>query len=191
MTTGDPSADAPAASLFPQFGGQLYEMISSEVLGLTDAQLDFESDRWEWSKWSIRRNLSHMASGDLRWLWVRWGQELFPHGLPNGPELDAILVTNNDRRLDEGRFWALDDILGVLRRGMDFVCEVLSGETVGSMRSREIVIGSGGLFDDISRQATRASGRTPMTWAKRTSLWRPRSATGTSNTSPTCTTFNG
>ena len=151
MTTGDPSADAPAASLFPQFGGQLYEMITSEVLGLTDAQLDFESDRWEWSKWSIRRNLSHMASGDLRWLWVRWGHELFPDGLPNGPEIDAILVTNNDRRLDEGRFWALDDILGVLRRGMDFVCEVLSGETVGSMRSREIEIGGGGLFDDISR----------------------------------------
>ena len=46
MTTGDLSADAPATELFPQFGDQLYEMISSEVHGLTGEQLDFETDRW-------------------------------------------------------------------------------------------------------------------------------------------------
>ena len=64
--------DAPATDLFPQFGDRLYQMISSEVRSLTEAQLDFESEQWEWSKWSIRRNLSHMASGDYRWLWGRW-----------------------------------------------------------------------------------------------------------------------
>ena len=106
MTTGDLSADAPATDLFPQFGDQLYEMISSEVHGLTDEQLDFETDRWEWSKWSIRRNLSHMASGDMRWLWLRWGTELFPGGLPAGLDIDAIIESPNDRRLDESRYWA-------------------------------------------------------------------------------------
>lgn len=74
---------ALATSLFPQFGDQLYQMIRSEVQDLTDAQLDFESDRWDWSKWSIRRNLSHMASGDFRWFWSRWGEELSPDGLAN------------------------------------------------------------------------------------------------------------
>ena len=152
MTTGNLSGDAPATDLFPQFGGQLYEMISSEVHGLTGEQLDFETDRWEWSKWSIRRNLSHMASGDMRWLWLRWGSELFPEGLPTGLDIDAIIESPNDRRLDESRYWALDDILGVLRQGLDFARSVLSRETVASMRSREIVIGGGGLFDEI-RQA--------------------------------------
>ncbi len=65
--------DAPATNLFPQFNNQLYQMISGEVHDLTDAQLDFESERWEWSKWNIRRNLSHMASGVCRWFWSRWG----------------------------------------------------------------------------------------------------------------------
>ena len=151
MTTGDLSAEAPATDLFPQFGDQLYEMISSEVHGLTDEQLDFESDRWEWSKWSIRRNLSHMASGDMRWLWLRWGPELFPDGLPAELDIDAIIESPHDRRLDENKYWELDDILGVLRQGLDFARSVLSAETVASMRSREIEIGGGGLFEEISQ----------------------------------------
>ncbi|MCI0800294.1 MAG: hypothetical protein J4O06_16065, partial [Chloroflexi bacterium] len=61
--------DAPATARFPQFRDRIYQMVTAEVSGLTGEQLDFESDRWEWSKWSIRRNLSHMASGDVRWLW--------------------------------------------------------------------------------------------------------------------------
>ena len=191
MTTGDLSADAPATDLFPQFGDQLYEMISSEVHGLTDEQLDFETDRWEWSKWSIRRNLSHMASGDMRWLWLRWGTELFPGGLPAGLDIDAIIESPNDRRLDESRYWALDDILGVLRQGLDFARSVLSGETVASMRSREIVIGAAVFLMTSDKRVTRASSRTLTTRAKRISPWRPRSATGISSTSPTCTTFRG
>jgi hypothetical protein len=39
--------DAPATALFPQFGSELYHMISSEIEGLTEEQLDFESDQWE------------------------------------------------------------------------------------------------------------------------------------------------
>ena len=43
----EPPDNAPAVVLFPQFESDLYDMISTEVQGLTDAQLDFESDRWE------------------------------------------------------------------------------------------------------------------------------------------------
>ena len=43
----DPPEAAPAVALFPQFESDLYQMVSNEVQGLTDAQLDFESDRWE------------------------------------------------------------------------------------------------------------------------------------------------
>src|ERR687891_1786592 len=95
------SDDAPATALFPQYELELYQMIAGEVEGLTDQQLDFESDRWEWSKWSIRRNLSHMASGDFRWLVARWGEELFPEGPPEIKDLDNIVNSPYDRRLDE------------------------------------------------------------------------------------------
>ena len=81
------SGDSPATDLFSQFQDGIYQMVTAEAQGLSEEQLDFESDRWEWS---IRRNLSHMASGDFRWIWVRWGSQLFPQGMPNGAELDAL-----------------------------------------------------------------------------------------------------
>ena len=146
MPTEQLPDDAPATSLFPQFATDIYRMVSSEVEGLTDEQLDFESDKWEWSKWSIRRNFSHLASGDVRWLWDRWGRNLFPDGLPNGEELDRLLASPYDRRLDEDLYWEPEAILEKLRLGLDLCQSVLAGETVGSMRSKELEQGSTGLF---------------------------------------------
>ena len=140
------SENAPATVLFPQFEAELYRMISAEVQGLTEAQLDFESDRWEWSKWSIRRNLSHMASGDLRWLWDRWGHTLFPEGLPSGDEYDALMDSPHDRRLDENIYWEVDDILEKLQIGLDLSRSILASETVGSLRSKELDIANTGLM---------------------------------------------
>ena len=68
--------DSPGSYLFPEFCS-LYGMIASEVDGLTEEQLDFESQEWDWSKWSIRRQLCHMASVPVGWLLVTWGETLF------------------------------------------------------------------------------------------------------------------
>ena len=130
--------DAPAITLFPQFESAIYDMMSTEVEGLSDQKLDYESDRWDWSKWSIRRNLSHVASGDFRWLLVRWGQQLFPQGLPDVGDLDSLAASPHDRRLDEDKYWSLDAILGKVRAGLDLCQSVLSGETVGSLRTKEV-----------------------------------------------------
>ena len=137
---------SPATGLFPQFQSRIYDMVFSEVEGLTEAELDFESDQWEWSKWSIRRNMSHMASGDFRWLWGRWGKQLFPEGLPNGKELDALMESPHDRRLDEEKYWEREVILEKVCQGLDLCWSVLSAETVGSLRSKEIETPSSGLL---------------------------------------------
>ena len=129
--------DAPGTALFPQFESRVYDMFAAEVAGLTEAQLDFESDRWEWSKWSIRRNVSHVASGDFRWLLLRWGDLLFQDGLPDVGDLDSPDAYEG-RLLREDRYWAIDDILSVLRRGLDLCVSVLSRETAGSLRAKEI-----------------------------------------------------
>lgn len=68
--------DSLGSDLFPEFRS-LYGMIASEVDGLTEEQLDFESQEWDWSKWSIRRQLCHMASVPVGWLLVNWGETLF------------------------------------------------------------------------------------------------------------------
>ena len=140
--------DSPATAMFPQFESELYRRASTESQDLTDEQLDFESDRWGWSQWSIRRNLSHMASGDFRWFWVRWRSQLFPNSLPNGEELDRLVLTPQERRLDESVYWELDSILAKLRQAQGLLWSVPADETVGSMKAKEIEIeNSGGVVE--------------------------------------------
>ena len=112
-------------------------MIAEEIDGLTDEQLDFDSDKWGWSEWSIRRNVSHMASGDFRWFLRRWGEVLFPQGFPPVADLDSILSAKFDRRLDENVYWQIDDIMGVLRRALDLSSSIFSRENIGSLRAKE------------------------------------------------------
>ena len=138
MTQQEIAGDAPGTTLFPQFQGEIYDLYLMELEGLTDAQLDFESERWGWSQWSIRRNVSHVASGDFRWLLERWGRNLFPQGLPDIGDWAGIMASPYDRRLDEGKYWELDSILAVFRQGLALAWSVLESETVASLRSREI-----------------------------------------------------
>jgi hypothetical protein len=141
MSTDHLSGESPATLLFPQFESGLYRMAASEVAGLSDEQLDFESAKWGWSEWSIRRHLSHMASGDIRWFWQRWGRALFPGGLPPGlpspEELDALSESKYDRRLDEDLYWDVAVILEKLRQGQALAHAILSNETAGSVRTKE------------------------------------------------------
>ena len=67
----------PAINFFPEFE-TLYSIIANEIVDLTDEQLDYISDNWEWAGWSIRNQISHMASLIPRWLVLRWGSTIFP-----------------------------------------------------------------------------------------------------------------
>ena len=138
MAQQEISGNTPGIEVFPQFRQEIYEMYRQELAGLTDEQLDFESDRWGWSEWSIRKNLSHVASGDFRWLLQRWGEDLFTNGLPTIDDWDGIIDSPYDRRLDEEKYWQVEDIFAVMRKSLDFVCGVLESETVDSMRSKEL-----------------------------------------------------
>ena len=51
----------PAITYFPEFE-TLYMLIENEIDGLSEEQLDYTSDLWEWAGWSIRNQVSHMAS---------------------------------------------------------------------------------------------------------------------------------
>ncbi len=144
MTQQEISGDSPGTVLFPQFRNEIFDMYVEELAGLTDEQLDFQSDRWGWSEWSIRRNVSHVASGDFRWLLQRWGERLFTEGLPEIEDWDGIIASPYDRRLDETKYWEMDAILAVFRKGLDFSLSVLESETVDSLRSRELPSNIGG-----------------------------------------------
>ena len=141
MPTDQIPDDSPAIALFPQFESELYRMAASEVEGLTEEQLEFESDKWGWSRWSIRRNLSHMASGNFRWFWQRWGLSMFPGdpppNVPSPEETEAMTQSKYDRRLDEDLYWDVAVILEKLHQGLALGQLILSNETVGSLRTKE------------------------------------------------------
>ena len=100
MTMQDFSDDSPSTSLFPEYA-TLYDLIAREVEGLTDEQLDFESDKWGWSEWSIRVQLSHMASLLYRWMLLRWGDVVFPDGNHGVDDVKGLTDSGFDRRLND------------------------------------------------------------------------------------------
>ncbi|HJP27492.1 MAG TPA: hypothetical protein QF694_01610 [Dehalococcoidia bacterium] len=125
-------------TLFPDFW-RIDSLVRAEVIELPDEVLDWSSDRWGWSGWSIRQQASHMASVPLRWLIGRWGEHLFGDSPPVSKERYALLNSEeHDRRLDDRKFWAIADILGALDEVISISRQVLIATTVE--RARSIVV---------------------------------------------------
>ena len=137
MTQSEIPEDAPGTRLFPQFKGQR-DMVEAEVRGLTDAQLDWTSDQWEWSRWSIRQQVSHIANVVPSWLLGRWRDQLFPQGLSGLGRLAEHHPSTTGSWLDESRYPAIDDLLGAVELASALADHVLQSETVGSMRRKEV-----------------------------------------------------
>lgn len=125
---------SPGMAIFPEYES-LYDLIASEVAGLSDEELDFDSPRWEWAEWSIRRQLSHMSSLIYRWLIFRWGDTLFPGGDHGVEDVPSLADSRFDRRIDEDRYWELAVVLRQLERGIDLALRVLRERSVAFLRS--------------------------------------------------------
>ena len=110
--------------LFPEFD-ELYCLILSEITGLSEKNLDYQSNKWEWAEWSIRNQLSHMASLIPRWLISRWGHILFPNGDHGFKNLEGITNSPSDRRLDDSIYWDTDLILPILCKSIALIQNVL------------------------------------------------------------------
>ena len=138
----------PALSLFTLFE-EYEEMVRTELEGLTDAQLDWTSDSWGWSEWSIRNNVSHVASHLFRWYILRWGDQIFPEGIPFRDEVDYLAALPH-RQLDKEQWWEIDMVLGKLKEALEMVREILSKETVASLNNKTIKLESPSFFDQIA-----------------------------------------
>ena len=136
MTTNRLTNDSPGDQVFPQFEG-LYELVSAEVTGLSDAQMEWSSSTWEWSKWSIKQQVSHMGSFLPGWLLRRWGGQLFPDGLHDLGRLAEYKKSDMGWGLDEDLYPTLPDLLQKLQDGLDLAKLILAKETLGSLRSKE------------------------------------------------------
>ena len=135
MSRTDSTNSPLLRTLFPDYW-RVDSLIRAEVIELPDEVLDWTSDRWGWSLWSIRQQTSHMASVPLRWLIGMWGDQIFADGWPVSQErYDSLNSQEFDRRLNDRDFWEIDDILGALNEVLDISRKVLVGTTVERTRS--------------------------------------------------------
>ena len=129
--------DAQATTLFPEFD-KIAGMVSTEVMGLTNTHLDFTSAQWGWSHWSIRHQVSHIASLHFRWLLLRWIDHNLAAGLSVPEDIEDIANSPSDRRLDDSKYWELDTLLFKVQEAMELCQAILARETVASLQSREL-----------------------------------------------------
>ena len=139
MTDQPITDESPGAAIFPEFE-TLYELIAREVEGLTDEQLDWTSEEYGWAEWSIRVQLSHMASLIYRWLILRWGDVAFPDGEHGIEDVEGLAASPFDRRMDEKKYYELPVILTKLREGVDLTRRVLSERSVGFLRAHSVTV---------------------------------------------------
>ena len=125
------------SKLFPEYS-TLYHMILAEIRDLDNRAMDFKSYEWAWSKWSIRMQLSHMASLIFRWMLVRWGEKLFPDDKHGIEDVRGIAQADN-RRMDEVRYWDKVVIMSKLEQGIELVQQVLSSHSVDFL-TRECIL---------------------------------------------------
>ncbi|MDP7673326.1 MAG: hypothetical protein QGI31_00645 [Dehalococcoidia bacterium] len=111
-------------------------LIRAEVSELDDSILDWTSDHWGWSGWSIRQQTSHMASIPVRWLIGKWADQLFSDKLPMSPTRYAIFNSKqHDRRLDDQAFWRIEEILSALDEAISISKRVLINTTIQKART--------------------------------------------------------
>ena len=139
MTNQPITDDSPGSALFPEFR-TLYDLIAREVEGLTDEQLDWTSGDYEWAEWSIRMQVSHMASLIYRWVALRWGDQLFPDGDHGVDDVQGIAASPYDRRMDDTKYYDLPVILEKLDEGIQLALRVLGERNVGFLRSHSVTV---------------------------------------------------
>ena len=136
--TGDATQPLTGRSLLPGFW-DVGASIHDEIKDLTEEQLNWTSDRFEWAAWSISRQTSHMASMLYRWMLLRWGDQLFPEGPGlDDSQITALAASDTDRALDENLFKSIDDITRALDNGLALAQGSLDSHTVDQMRSMTI-----------------------------------------------------
>ena len=117
----------------------LREMFHEEAAGLTDAQLDWEDSSEEWSRWSIRRQISHVALAYFFWWAKMWGKTLWPENPPGDPvDFSMAAPDKYDRRLDEEKYWKLEDLLPKLDEALRFAERAAEGRGGEELRTLAI-----------------------------------------------------
>jgi hypothetical protein len=134
----------PAVVVWPDYQ-QFSTWLSQEVAGLSQAQLDFDSQdpAREWMWWSIRRQVSHIAWVLLVFTYKRCHMFLWPEGNAPAPirwqDHTPLSAMKFDRRLDETRYWDMPTLLEKVNLGAAWATQVVTTVPVETLRATQTV----------------------------------------------------
>lgn len=171
----------PSVGAMPPYA-RLIDWVSAEVEGLAAGQLDYDdaSPDKEWMWWSIRRQVSHIAWDALVFTHRRCAHLLWPDG--NEPE--PVVWRHHhlgpemrfDRRLDEGLFWEVPDLIEKMSIGIDWLIRVVSEQPIEALRNDRSSIRGTYFWQYATTTLPRGVGVDPdrtgfLTYTLEASLW--------------------
>lgn len=122
--------ESSARSLFPEYP-RVPELFALEIRGLPEEALRRTREEKGWGVWSIRDQVSHVASLPYRWLLVRWGEVLFGAGLPRE---EALLGRFDSRMMKDEFYPQISHLMDAMRDSFALAWEVLGAESPESIR---------------------------------------------------------
>jgi len=128
------------AAAIPDFG-KLRLWLNQELKDLTEAQLDYSAESPNWARWSIRRQVSHMANSVILWLVGRWADILWKDRTPDPEFLEISKAEHgHDRMLDPEKYRDIKSLTQILQRAYDLIRQVAGRESMESLRVKTLVL---------------------------------------------------
>ena len=121
--------------VFPEYRN-LAELFREETDGLPQDLWEWKLPEKSWGVWSIKEQISHTAWIPYLFFLEFWPPVLYPDSLPRDKSLAG--QGGADRMLDPVRFPGAPDVLAALDDACALCREVLSSETLATLRDKEL-----------------------------------------------------
>ena len=125
----------PGLDVFPEYR-ILTDLFRQETDGLSQELLERKLPEKSWGAWSIKEQVSHTAWIPYLFFLDFWPPVLYPDSLPRDKSL--VDTGGADRMLNPGRFPEFSDVLVALDDACALCREVLSKETLATLREKEL-----------------------------------------------------
>ena len=125
----------PGLDVFPEYKN-LAGLFRKETDGLPQELLELKLTEKSWGAWSIKEQISHTAWIPYLFFLGFWPPVLYPDCLPRDKSL--VDTGGADRMLDPVRFSEFSDVLAALNDACALCREVLSNETLATLREKEL-----------------------------------------------------
>ncbi|MDE0332567.1 MAG: DinB family protein [Nitrospinae bacterium] len=125
----------PGLDVFPEYSN-LVDVFREETNGLPQELWEWKLPEKSWGAWSIKEQISHTAWIPYLFFLEFWPPVLYPGSLPRDKSLAD--TGGADRMLDPARFPGMSDVLAALDDACALCREVLSKETLATLREKEL-----------------------------------------------------